>query len=830
MWNMEPCSYAIRGGPFMAHQFELTGVTTPAANSDHAADAGGHSTAAAGQNLWRLYEALPHHDKTIMRLNALVGPVIGKSPFLDVIRLSGIRPPGPRGWSFALLNTHLDALQHKRLLDRTFACAPEVLHIIAADAAICDDAERLLKSVKDTIPHSSREHRTPYSSYYHRVSLPDDIDLLRRVRLAVYANDEAEFIRLRDIIHAEEKAAGALLSAFLISIPAYDVPWFEQRRPAIREALAESFLRTLLNFGVMRAGDTAFIEYCASMPPIRTDAGKRITKLLLRHDMLSAKFEQARRRMAMLAPEDAHLVTGHEAVIAFLTGQSEAAIAGFGEALKQFRKSAGKRKVVLEDETGVFHTLALLRAGDAALHTEIRSLIDNSNSEFHLNPLHSAYRAVGALLDLVAGREAQARKAVEGLPDTIANPVAGAVVALAGLFIDAGTARVCVKQREADVQRLAAILPLAARIHAEILGVIAKDGAHWRERTAALGGPDIIGFTQIVSIKPAWERAFDTLTTFLKPDEPKRAAAKAPAQKKRLAWFADMATQQVEAAEQSFKGRAWSTGRPIALKRLHERDARLDYFSEDDRRVLKCLRKEKTFYSGGLYYFDEYRTLPALVGHPHVFDSAHRDRQIELVAYPVELVVKETAKGYTFHLSHHADAPAIFLEEETPARWRVIELTAKLLELQATLGKNGLTVPREMRDRVTALLREGNPAVPIRSELTDADVPAREGDATPVLQLQRLGDGLKINLVVRPFGARGPFYMAGQGGRSVLAMCEGARQRVNRDLDAEKAAAQALIAACPGLQAWRAGEHEWQVEALKMRWKFWRKCKVTPSR
>ena len=103
-----------------------------------------------------------------------------------------------------------------------------------------------------------------------------------------------------------------------------------------------------------------------------------------------------------------------------------------------------------------------------------------------------------------------------------------------------------------------------------------------------------------------------------------------------------------------------------------------------------------------------------------------------------------------------------------------------------------------MRDRVASLLGEANPTVPIRSELADIDVPAAPGDATPVMQLQRHGDGLKIRLGMRPFGAGGPFYLAGQGGSSVLVTANGQRQRVNRDLDGEKAAMQALLQGLPG--------------------------------
>jgi hypothetical protein len=150
---------------------------------------------------------------------------------------------------------------------------------------------------------------------------------------------------------------------------------------------------------------------------------------------------------------------------------------------------------------------------------------------------------------------------------------------------------------------------------------------------------------------------------------------------------------------------------------------------------------------------------------------------------------------------------------ETPTRWRVIELSRKLLDLQATLGDRGLTVPRHMRDRVASLLNEANPTVPIRSELDGIDVPATPGDATPIMQLQRRGDGLRIRMGVRPFGADGPFYFARQGGASILGTVDGKLQRVNRDLDAEKDAMDALIKACPALLNWGVANNECEIEA-----------------
>ncbi len=212
-----------------------------------------------------------------------------------------------------------------------------------------------------------------------------------------------------------------------------------------------------------------------------------------------------------------------------------------------------------------------------------------------------------ALLELTQGRYDKAKQMAAQLLEQPARcQTAGAIVALAVLFIDAGLMRERVVDNEAEYNRLAQTMPVLARIYAEILSRTSRNGASWRERAAKVGGKDLIAFTEIVAFKQPWERAFDTLSEFLRPGEPKRAADKTPAKTQRLAWLVDLSSSEVSVVEQSMKGNGWTGGRPVALKRLHQRDARLDYFTEHDQRMCRCVRKEQGWYNDDHYYFDGY--------------------------------------------------------------------------------------------------------------------------------------------------------------------------------------------------------------------------------
>ena len=166
-------------------------------------------------------------------------------------------------------------------------------------------------------------------------------------------------------------------------------------------------------------------------------------------------------------------------------------------------------------------------------------------------------------------------------------------------------------------------------------------------------------------------------------------------------------------------------------------------------------------------------------------------------------------------MSYSAEAPTVLLDEETRSRWRVIEISEKVVKIHEALGPEGLTVPRDMREQVEALLSHDNPPVAIRSELPDTTIPITQGDCTPVLQLQRLDDWLMVTAVVRPLGSGGPCFGVGGGMKSVQADCGGIRKRTSRDMEAERANLDALTKACPSLANWRCLEGVWRIEALE---------------
>ena len=765
-------------------------------------------------DLWDRYASLPAGPRLVLGLKSLAFVSTGKTVFLECLTRAGLRGPDGKVWASRSVNAVLDALLAAGLLTEDLACQPALLHSVSVDAVASAQGALLVGAVRGAFP---TRRNTPFYSYGQQF----DCDaLLRLIRLAIYTNDEAGFTANRDLHDKEcapHRAADLLALVFRDTTLAVD--WLASRHPAIQLALLDAKLSVFLRSGVPGPDLPALIAHYRAQQDREGFAAVR--RVLPQYDLLAGRLDEVRRWIARI--EDATDVTrlALEGAVAFLEGRNAAAIQHYRDALKLHRKQVGKRKLFLEGVHGLLFLMALLRANDAGLQAEIQAGLDATLS--NPSPYAGGFLAVQALLWLVQGGETKARALLGPLRAKMpAEPLSAACIALAEHAVDAGFSRAHRADLAARFEQLKDQLPLIARIHAEILAEMAEAPGPYKAYLTATGLGLGVAFTQLIQTRQPWERALASLDAFLGSGTSKADAGKAPRKAKRLVWFVDPETEHVEAVEQSAKGReGWTDGRPVAMKRLHERDPRLDYLTEQDRAALRGLRKEtEGWYGEETYAFDTARTIPALIGHPAVFDARQRSQPIELVRYPLELVVTEHRDGYHVALSHAAEAPTVFLEAETPTRYRVIEFPQRMLAVQEILGARGLTVPKSGHDEVVALVRRENPALPIRSEIQEVAQAALEGQSAPVAQIMPYEEGLKLSLLVRPFGVEGPAYVAGLGGRSVLARIGGQQLRVNRDLPRELAERSALVEACPTLRdPWRisgggADAHELVIEDL----------------
>ena len=617
-------------------------------------------------DLWKRYARLPPGAKLVMRLKSLVLLPTNKTLFLQCLTRSGARAPDGRAWSSQSLNPVLDALRRENLLTEELACQPNLLHRVSVNAVASAESRAMIAAVRSDFPAQQ-------SYGYYTAPQVDCEAMLRLIRLAIYANDEPDLLTHRDLY--DKKCSTFDLDGVLTALFAHapiSSDWLSSRAPMLYTVVLNAKLAAVMHHGVAGHDLNPLVAVARGRQGQDGFAGLQPTTA--HFDVLTEQLDHFRSAIGVLADGSGAMRPAWQGVLAFIEARNDEALERFRTALKLHRKALGKRKIFLDGVPAVFFLMALLRANDAALQTEIQAAFESVLGRDSI--YGGAFVALETVFWLTQGLDAKSRELLQRLRRSMpTEPLSAACIGLAEIAVDAGLAR----QHRADIVArfisMKDVLPLIARMHAQVLVDLGGDTKPYTAYLARDTSGIEVSFTRLVAFRQPWERALESLDAFLGAGAAKPEPAAVPRKAKRLVWFLDPETQQIEVAEQSGKGHAgWSDGRAIALKRLHERDSRLDYLTAHDRAALRSLRKDAGgWYDSESYEFDTLRTIPALVGHPAVFDRRQRSQPLELVSYPLELVVADRRRGFHIGLSHTATEPALFLEAETPTRYRVIE-------------------------------------------------------------------------------------------------------------------------------------------------------------
>ena len=741
-------------------------------------------------DLLRRYEALGDMPRAVLHAKALLGPIgISKTAFITALTKSGVFAPDGRKWQYQVVDAAMKQLSQQGLLDEQQECPAAILHQMARAAVESEAGVAIAEALKRLFPLGG------YVTTSYR-NMGPAAGVIIQLRIAIYLNQSEVLEEIRQqAIRSPSPDGFSAVVLWTMADQKLDAAWLATRSPPIRLALlAANFLPARL--GKPKEGAEKMIT---DARPALADLPEAQEFYAL-YDILHLNVGQAASFVASLAGTPTESGLKLAGAVALLNADFNGAIAFYRQALKLLRARLGTRKIHFDDEHLVFFCFALLgtrsesNLNDLRIQLEIASQIPT--------PHRHGIDALQAVLWLLQGLDGKAREAIAMLARRLpGDPLSDICVFLAQHLLDGAALSTFRSIIGKHLETSRDSVPLHTRFLAEFW-LLAGGAPHAVQSVLEAGdGRTKLRLGELLQAEPAWMRALASLDAQLFGKAP---SAKSDTQQKakRLVWFIDPKTQEVQPCEQVARGpTGFSDGRPVALKRFYDGDEKLDYLTDQDRAAAKAVTKEvEDYYGGHFYEIDPLRCIPALVGHPLVFDANKRSVRLDLVEGTPELVVSEKAGMFHVSLSHAAESTRLFLEAETPTRYRVIVFPKKLLPIQEVLGAGGLRVPREGRDRLLEMVRRGQPSLPIRTEIEGFGPEAISGQPAPVVQMLPQGDSVKISLVVRPFGPLGPAYVAGLGNRVVSAHIAGEPCRAARDLKRELSERQALLDACPSLR------------------------------
>jgi hypothetical protein len=532
------------------------------------------------------------------------------------------------------------------------------------------------------------------------------------------------------------------------------------------------------------------------------DARSRSTKLsplgpMLEFLILEGRLPEARTLLDKLTPAQRALnpIALLAAALDLAQGNARAAADGFEAVLANLGQGTRRKAVHLPGLMDLFCFLAFIGRGDdqgLRLAAERLELLGRRQPG---DPL----LAMGEPLQRLLLHRTGLPPRPEGMPRT---PLLGA-----GRFVDLLSGYLC-GTRLAPEALEEALADLAAFPLGLFTGELEEMGRRAKGALSSGASP----FLDLVSHSESWEKALEDLHTLAKPLSSHRPG--------RLAWWVWKDPEArypyaIEAREQRMDTHGqWTRGKAISMKRLKEESRAYDFLLPQDQAVIGCIRegwKGHELNHGG--------ALKALVGHPVVFwsegdlDQASR---VEVVEGQPELRVTRKGDVLELRLDPPLQEDDVLVAPDGLFRVRIIAVTAAHRKLEGIVGQ-GLSVPLAAEAQVLKALRAVAPMVTIHSDVAVKEEAARKagmarvtGESGVQLLLMPFHQGLKAQLRVEPLKGCG-YYPPGQGGANLMVEQGGATRLVARDLKAETAAAEALLAALPTLPL-DEGRTEWMID------------------
>ena len=311
-----------------------------------------------------------------------------------------------------------------------------------------------------------------------------------------------------------------------------------------------------------------------------------------------------------------------------------------------------------------------------------------------------------------------------------------------------------------------------------------------------------------------WEYPLKALEELAFEARNKPAAAKKrgpTTRRRRLAWEIREDAGEVvprPREQHQYRNGTWSAGKPVSMKRLATSAATMEFLLEQDRAAAARIRQARDW-NGRLRYSMDEAALFELAGHPHVVDEA--GAAMEVVRGEPELVVDEHEGGLRARLvPDDGDSEDYHVRLVGGRRCEVIRFAPGHKRLRAIVPEGGLELPAAARARLLDAVSGLASEVRIHGGIAGGAETAREieADPRPRVRLEPSGAGLAAELVVEPVPGSGICFEPGTGGVTVFAGRDGETVQARRDLAAERAGAERIVAACPALAS-TAAEPPW---------------------
>jgi len=741
-------------------------VTREMVEKGRLAEKGRTAAAAASRapdELLAIFDTLPETEQRMLKLASVIWEPFSKTKFTEIFNAANFK------------------VQGLQLSDRT--AAPALENFVALGFLLRQDTRFQIQGgfaqllcdrdfAKDpdfakTVP-PIRRHMELSHYWHHGYEVGERY--FREMRLSRYEGAAGKFKTLfySTIQHTSAKNAWTQESLLEWWLPhQFDLKRTAGLPPGIRWFLLEQKLNIQL-FDLLPS-DGYFHYTVEQLPNMEETSRQNMAQLVAQVLLLQGKMQEAEK----LLPHAGTLNTlALQATILLLRGETAPANDAFALAVKMLRSETRNSKNFLPNLAGAMQVIAQVKTRDASLCPKIDDHLTRALK--NVTPYSAVFRYLQAALLFLQNEKTAARAILLQTPPTC--PLFRYFWYLVQFWVDE-TAIDHRKLAEYQQQLKAKGYHwLAAETLALLTELEPENIAHQEQLTQCLAELDTEPLAFALPRVEDWENALNALLgmgTTAKPVAENES---------RLVWLVDFERKQIQAKEQTYGKKGWTSGRNVAESRLYGGDVK--NMTDQDRRIVKAMG-----YTSGYYYsysqdFD--KACAAMVGHPLLFLLKSPDVAVQLNEEKPTLIAKQTDNGYQLRFSQPIEGEGAKVVKESPTRYKLLIVSAEQARIARALNGQSLFVPARGADRLREAVSSLASIITVQSVFEDENLPSVPPDARPCLHLLPVGNGFHVEMLAKPFGDTPPYFKTGDGEPSVTALRDSQRVRTTRDLKAER--------------------------------------------
>jgi SNF2 family DNA or RNA helicase len=761
-------------------------------------------------DLLQHYNKLTPFEQTLLQFQSIVYEPAHSTLIVNCLRKLDIRSPRGNRPTAANLNHYFSKFQETGLLTKEKQCAPLIVEKLSRIAVEEGSFAEYAKVVRKEAP----------VSYYYGKWTTRCWRAMREMRIGIYTqdfdliDDALEFLggQCRDIL-------SPLPPTVQVTTRPFDPVWFRSIPPSFQffllDSIAKYELSTLHHFPEI----LLYLEEETSLEERSSDEMLPFQRLLLTQYVFRGQLDKAEELIS--ENYESFSGTGASGTLAFLRGNSEETEALFEHDLDFLRDLSGTENAAFFGPTGLFHGLATLQNNQSDEEQKVLRQIGIALSLFSGSVEEKAYQAFAGFLQ-VRSSHALPGEEMSFHKDDAPHSLTILFTALGQYWLNSSL--------QPEVSRRVETLYKHAQANgfhffslnlAAILAGVGQNEENYEAIVQQL--QEETGLSPLINIlasEEPWKRNLQALIQVTASSHPSNTL-----QTERLIWMVDYINGIMRISPKEQKQGAtgnWSKGRPISLSRLYS--GKLNYLSVQDRKISACIEKRINPETHGTsYHFDMDKTLIAMVNHPLLFFAKSPGTPVEFVSGEPELMVEERGSQLHICFAQEVTEDKITIFQETPTRYKIIEINDNHRRIAQITGKNGLIVPMDASEQVLTAIGNISSFMTVHSAIAadidnhaHASIERVEADSTIYMHLLPYGTGFRLEMFVKPFINGGHYLKPGQGVENIIAEVRGQRLQTKRDLGLEEEKAREVEESCPildlAIDLEQENDREWHLQ------------------